>query len=247
MYDLTDVTFTIPLRIDSKERLENIHFVIEFLRRNFKTNIMVLEDGPEKKTKLDCDYVFCENQDKTFHRTRILNEMCRNADTPIIANYDCDVLFPIQQLTQAVESIRNNTLDGVLPYGGLFGDVDRKWMPVIRETNTLAKIPFTQILNQNSGGGCIFWDKEKFIQGGMENEHFRSWGYEDNERLYRFQTLGYRIGRIPGNLYHLTHPRGKNSSGENPHLAQNKAELDKVRGMDRLELWDYLQNWTWLC
>jgi len=246
MHDLSDATFTIPLRIDGPERRENIEFIIEFLKKNFKTRILVWEDGPAKTTGLDCEHVFCENQEKPFHRTRILNEMCRLADTPIIANYDCDVLFPPRQIVEAVEKIRCGGLDGVLPYGGLFGDVERKFMPLLREEQ-FARVPFAQILNQNSGGGAIFWDREKFIQGGMENENFLSWGYEDNERLCRFGTLGYRLGRVPGNLYHLRHPRGENSWWGNPYLARNKAELEKVKKMDRLQLWDYIQTWSWLC
>ena len=30
---------------------------------------------------------------------------------------------------------------------------------------------------------------KSYIEGGMENENFKSWGLEDAERLYRFTTL----------------------------------------------------------
>lgn len=41
--NLTDVTFLIPLRIDSIDRLENLLEVISFIDKHFDTNIHLLE------------------------------------------------------------------------------------------------------------------------------------------------------------------------------------------------------------
>ena len=43
--DLTDVTFLIPLRIDSIDRLENLLEVISFIDKHFDTNIHLLESS----------------------------------------------------------------------------------------------------------------------------------------------------------------------------------------------------------
>ena len=40
-YDLKDITFTIPVRIDTPDRLYNINYTVEFLLRNFNNNIIV--------------------------------------------------------------------------------------------------------------------------------------------------------------------------------------------------------------
>ena len=44
-HDLKDITFTIPVRIDSKDRFDNIHYIIDYLTANFDTNIIVFENG----------------------------------------------------------------------------------------------------------------------------------------------------------------------------------------------------------
>ena len=48
-YDLKDITFTIPVRIDTPDRLYNINYTVEYLLRNFDTNIIIYENGPEPK------------------------------------------------------------------------------------------------------------------------------------------------------------------------------------------------------
>ncbi len=46
--------------------------------------------------------------------------------------------------------------------------------------------------------------KTKFIEKVvMENENFRAYAPEDKERFYRFNTLGYNVGRIDNFIYHL--------------------------------------------
>jgi hypothetical protein len=246
MHDLSDVTFTIPLRIDSKDRLENIQFIIEYLNKNFRTNIMVWEEGPKKTVDFDCEHIFKQSNDPVFHRTRILNEMCKRSMTDIIANYDTDVVFPVFNYVEAVEMIRGGGFDGVYPYAGPFCDVSRKSIQNIRTNNDPTRELVIQVLNSLSLGGCIFWNRDKFIEGGMENENFISWGYEDNERAYRFQTLGCNLGRTSGNLYHFTHQRGHNSDASNKYIAQNRQELAKVKAMGQWELMDYIKTWTWL-
>ena len=42
-YDLTDVSFLIPIRLDSIIRLENLIASIKFLLKNFKTKVIVLQ------------------------------------------------------------------------------------------------------------------------------------------------------------------------------------------------------------
>ena len=246
MIDLTDVTFTIPLWVDSPQRLENIQFVIEFLNKNFDTRILVWEEGPQESNLHGCEHIFHKNNNPLFHHTRMLNEMARWAETDIIVNYDCDVIFPLDRYINSAKAIRNKKYDGIFPYGGLFVDIDRKWMNHIHITNRVADCLAKRVLSSQSVGGCIFWNRDKFIEGGMENENFLSWGYEDDECYHRFIKLGYRIGRLEGQLYHLQHPRGINSNINNPHLEKNKAEWAKIQAMSQDDLFEYVKNWPWL-
>jgi hypothetical protein len=49
MIDLSDVTFTIPFKLDTPERLRNVNIIIDFLNKNFTTNILLCENSNEQK------------------------------------------------------------------------------------------------------------------------------------------------------------------------------------------------------
>ena len=59
--DLQDVTFIIPVRIDSEDRLENLHVVTRYLVKHFHSHILVIEadDIPrvnKKRLPKEVDY-----------------------------------------------------------------------------------------------------------------------------------------------------------------------------------------------
>ena len=45
--DLSDVTFIVPLRIESQDRMRNIITSMIYLLRNFKTNVIIKEFDEE--------------------------------------------------------------------------------------------------------------------------------------------------------------------------------------------------------
>jgi len=74
---------------------------------------------------------------------------------------------------------------------------------------------------------------------GGENEDFLAYGPEDNERYFRFTTLGYNSGVIDGKVFHLEHFRGDNSSPSNPHFNHNHKLYESLKTMSVSELKDY--------
>ena len=48
-YDLNDVTFIVPLRIDTDDRLRNIILTTSFLLTHFECTIIIKESDSEKK------------------------------------------------------------------------------------------------------------------------------------------------------------------------------------------------------
>ena len=60
-------------------------------------------------------------------------------------------------------------------------------------------------------GGAIFFNKEKFIEIGMENEVHYGWGNDDFDRFARAKNYGLKIYRTENCLFHLWHSRGINS------------------------------------
>jgi hypothetical protein len=248
MIDLSDVTFCIPIRVDFPERLENLQFLVSYLQRNFKTHIHVWEDGPTSLCNMDdITYTFNENTSPLFYKTRILNQLCKISHTEIIVNpYDCDVLLPIDRYVQAVEEIRQERADAIYPYDGMFVNVNRDWLPSIRENNGLDHITDGYIISPHSFGGCLFWRKSKLIEFGMQNEHFLSWGPEDNEIFERANRLGAKIGRLPGVIYHMDHRRGINSGHTNPFVSMNDREYARIRLLPPEILRAEVQEWTWV-
>lgn len=247
--DLTDVTFTIPVSYDHNDRKENLKLCINTLKKDFFTNIMIMEQGGNH-LDVDSTTSYFKINIVDFHRTKMLNEMANLSFTPIIANWDADIFIPPMQLLKAVEQIRNGN-DMVYPYDGRFGRFDRNYYSSLEQTKDIGIVKYEDItgigkLDKRSVGGAVLFNKESFIRGGMENETFISFGAEDEERFIRFTKLGFKVSRIRGILYHLNHYIGVNSSKNNPYFYWNQMEYIKVKLMNFKKLKEYIKEWEWL-
>jgi hypothetical protein len=182
----------------------------------------------------------------------MLNDMARMAETPFVANWDCDVAIVPLQLWKAVKALRDGA-DMVYPYDGRFARVPRlPWFAAVSKSLDLGIFRDTEFKGKNgkplptsSVGGAIFFNLESFIAGGMENEKMISFGPEDWERNFRFKILGYKVERTPGALYHFDHFCGPTSSTRNPYFKRNHKELDEIRLLDRKGVEEYVSTWIW--
>lgn len=250
--DLRDVTFTIPVKFDSKDRMDNANLSIKLLRHDFDTNIIVGEQGHHRFEYLKdtCRYINFSHL-KVFHRTKMLNDMAGDCRTPIVVNWDCDVAMSPLQLIEAAHAIRTKKAEMVYPYDGRFARVNRaRWYRVIDAKNDVGMFQSTQFngmgeRDPKSVGGAIMYDCQAFIRGGMENENMISYGPEDAERYDRFSALGVRIHRVPGVLYHFDHILGVDSGVSHPYFNANKKELEKIRSLDYDQLRAYVDGWDW--
>lgn len=219
--DLLDTTFIIPVRIDSIARLENILLTIESLDKSFLTRIFLLEASTYKNNLIPLllgdkiEYLFVEDKDPIFYRTKYLNIMTEKVQTPFLAIWDADVIIDMKQIIEAVECLRSNKADIAFPYDGKFYDVSE----IIREHYLLYRdihffyrneAKMDLIYGGQMLGGAIIVNREKYIYAGMENLSFYGWGPEDTERYHRWLAFDYTIFRSNGSLYHLTHPRDIN-------------------------------------
>jgi predicted glycosyltransferase involved in capsule biosynthesis len=251
MIDLSDVTFTIPIRIDFQERLENFILLLTYLTEKFSTNIIILEDDNEQKIVFDnppqsIKYIFQRNEDPLFHKTKLINQLCNKSDTSIVAIYDCDILFSEEQYITSAELIRKGLCDLCLPSDGQVYEVERMFVRNIVKELSISSFPKLRALGSGATGGCVFYNKASFIRGGMANEHIKSWGCEDREMIDRFTKLGFKVKTVKGCLYHLEHPRGINSLATHPFYEQNCKELGKIRSINKNELENYIKTWEWL-
>jgi hypothetical protein len=253
--DFTDYTFTIPVSIDCPERLENLELVVNYLKQHLDTNIIIGELFTNKCYILNDSNVliikFNYNSD-FFHRTKLLNDLLYMSNTKYVVNYDSDVLLSLNQLNETKKLLEEQKYDIVYPYNGVFYDVNRSYIGEIQNTGSvdfLHKLKHP-IRHHSSLGGVIFGNKNKLLRCGGENENFRSWGYEDDERYYRYDMYKYKIARASGGLVHIKHPKGKDSCKSNPYYARNRIELELVKSMCEKELYDYVKTWKrmwWSC
>lgn len=251
--NLPDVTFLISVRIDSEERLENLSIILKYLDKYFNTHILIAEaDAIPKVGHLSlpdsCNHIFYRDNEPVFHHTKYNNLMTVESDTPIIAIYDTDVIFSVNQILKAVNVIRSGNADYVSPYDGTFMSVDRLFKAMF------GKLLDPELLQRNTGkfgtgtyrswGGAAFLNKSAFMAAGMDNEKIDSWGPEDIERMKRMQILGYKVKRITGPLFHLPHPSNPNSGYHDLNIRiRLMEEYLKVCSMKKEELIEYIHTW----
>ena len=269
MIDLKNCTFIIPIRIESEDRMRNVVTVLAYLLKNFDTKVIlkevdvesVYEDQvlPQIEDFLgdninNLTHVFEKSDDPVFYRMKILNEMIDMADTMVIANYDCDVLFKKETYVESVNMIMDG-FDLVYPYG--FGNYQKQVFIDDDGVSEFINEDFDfEVLDKKSRmydaqyGHVQFVNRKSYILAGMENENFRGSSPEDKERFYRFDKMGYSVGRIDDIVYHLEHIRGANSWPNsvqgNPYMKQNFDEWEKIQNMTGHQLRSYYSNQEYL-
>jgi len=248
---LRDLTFTIPLRYDHEHRKENLGLVLYMLQSSLDANYIFCEQGGNKFEYTAQWGKYMTLDSDVFHRTKMLNDMAEASETPFIANWDADVIISPAQILAAVEALRAGA-DMVFPYDGRFARMNRtEWWPRVhgaRDIGIVQDTPFKgRTPDHNSVGGAVMWNKDSFVDGGMENENFISFGPEDCERHDRFKALGYDIRRVRGSLFHMNHFVGPDSTPSNPYFQHNTEQIEKIRTLcvDRRQLRAYIDTWPW--
>ena len=262
-WDLSDCTFIIPLRIESRDRMRNIITTLIYLLRNFKTNVIVKvvdkesifkqSVQPELEAALEdfqlegLTHIFEQSDEFTFHRTKIINDMLWMVETPYVANYDCDILLPKTSYAYAVNLLKNGfEEDGetlypkvVYPYGR--GQFQAQITATDDEVSKFMNEEFSFEVFQNwraydaKFGFVQFFDTETYKEFGGENEGFVAYGYEDDERHYRFNSLT-KVVRMNERIFHLEHQRSQNSWFNNPHIEDNRKLWEKLKSCSKEEL-----------
>lgn len=242
--DLMDCTFTIPVSYDHTDREENLKLCLKSLGRDFVTNVLIQEQSG-RLMKFEGFRGFknvvavLHFKDQKFHRTKMLNQMARHAQTELVANWDADVLTPPMQILLSAIALREDK-QMVFPYDGRFARIPRKpWMKRINETD-IGVVGKTLFAGMTEGfisvGGAVMFRRKDFLAYGGENEKFISYGAEDCERVERFGKLGFKTDRIKGPLFHIDHYVGVNSCNKNPFFAANEREYKRICGMSKEQL-----------
>jgi hypothetical protein len=236
---LTDVTFLIPLRLDSIGRLENAVAVVSFLYSHFNTCIMTLEASPYDNRLFNtlvhgkAEYRHVEDHDAVFHRTKYINRMAEKAVTPFIAIWDASVIVDVAQITDSVNRLRRNEADMVYPYDGQLLDTSEiiRTLYLYRPTMEILQryCPYMNpIFGNDAKCGAIFINVDKYRQAGMDDENIYGSENENVERYYRFQRRGWQIYRSRGVGYHLSYPQSIKSIRQNIEELTGKETIHPV-------------------
>lgn len=252
MINLLNTTFIIPIYIDSLDRINNIESVIGYLDYNFRTNVIIHElvgDSCLFLRGYDNLNIVHIREDFTgeFHRTRQLNKMLSLVKTPVVSNYDIDVILPIESYVLSEKIILDGDHDVVYPYG--VGDFQRK-IPLSLDryqfncTFDLDSIS-DFILDRSDCGHCFFIRANEYKRFGGENENFIAYGPEDSERINRFSKFG-SVHRIENFVYHFEHSRTNFSTMSNPHFSNNLELFNKLKDMDKYDLVEYYSSLSYI-
>lgn len=261
------LSFLMPCRIESPDRLRNVISSVGYLAKNFPDCKIIIQEVDKQsvfrekviphltnlfgKYPENISHRFEESKEAFFHKTRILNDLLLAADTDIVFNYDVDVVYPLSSYSTAYNMITKNGYDAVYTFGcGIY-----QWAVQYNEVvfHNFLKSGFdTSVLDSNSrlSPSVMGWGqmikRQVQIDAGLWNENFISWGAEDCEFHYRIPALGYKVGRINDFVYHLDHSRTFNSHYNNPKFMDNHNLWQAIRTWDKETLVKYYSQQDYL-
>lgn len=267
---MMDLTFLIPVKLDSSDRVKNIITVISYLLLNYDAKVLVKEFDTKTKFKTlilhqlqnrltpdqlkNLEY-FYEIQDKKyFHKTKVLNDLLMMSKTEVVCNYDADVILPISSVQKSYEMIISGKSDAVYPYGvGTYQkvvnypkEVFNKFVSSDMKENDIKTLEQFSTSSSSTIGWCQFVRRENYIKSFMMNENFQAWGPEDCEFYYRLNFLGNKVDRINDFVYHLEHARSKDSWFSNPMWRENTELWYWIRNQSKESFLNYYKNQTYI-
>jgi hypothetical protein len=254
-----NLTFLIPVKLESEDRIRNLITVLSFLSK-FNSQILVKESDispkfenfvlPNLKNIDNIDYTFEKQNNNFFHKTKILNDLIDKSTTEVVANYDTDVILPIQSIQKAYKMIASGYSDVVYPYGcGVYQravtytpDVYEKYINSSLDDQSIDILKNNSILSNSTIGWCQFIRKKNYINSYMMNEEFAAWGPEDCELYYRLNVLGNKVDRIDDIIYHLNHARSVDSWFQNPYWRKNTQLWNQIRQLNKKNMIEYYSS-----
>ena len=261
-----DLSFIIPIKLESKDRLRNCITVISYLLNRVPDASIFIKEVDEQSTFLEYAlpsiqrtanteklyHTFQYNPSNSlFHRTRYINDLFMQTTSKVVWHYDIDVLFPQETYHKTYDLIKNQGFDFVYPFGcGVYQNAVRHSDELYNEFVTSA-YDLSILKNQSfrlasTVGFSQVFNRDSYIKFGMMNENFISWGCEDCEFYYRMSILKYKVGRIWDDVYHLEHSRTFNSHYNNPKFSDNNNLWEWFRRQESSSVLKYYSEQQYL-
>lgn len=187
-------------------------------------------------------YEFIEDKDPVLYKTKYFNQMANSVNTPYLAIWDADIIPDKKAIIECVQQLRNQEVDVTYPYDGICYDIPQVIKPIYFKKRDIKLLychfkKMNQLYKMILVGGTVIVNRKKYLQAGAENEAHYGWGNDDFDRFQRFKILDYKIYRYPISLFHLSHPRFKNSFSRDfisGKISVN--EYNKIQNLTQKEL-----------
>ena len=260
---MKDLSYLLPCRIESDDRLRNVITSVSYLLKNFPEAKVLIKEVDTKSQFIEfalpqikkyvgdigqLKHSFEKSDGKFFHKTRILNDLCVAAETPIIYNHDVDVVLPKNSHELAYQGITQEGSDVVYPFGcGIYQwavNYSDKLLDKFLSSHYGTDFDLSVLdSNKQRIPSSIGWGqmitKAAQVSAGMWNEEFISWGAEDCEFYYRLNLFGFKVGRVIDDIYHFEHGRTFNSHYHNPKFQDNDRLWNWIRTQSKDSLTQY--------
>jgi len=256
MINLENTTFIIPIKIEHPDRYRNAKTVLGFLNANVKTNVFIHESSDNGMTNLDFlgelknlkIKMWNIPSEQSFHRTKYLNVMLDEVETPVVVNYDIDVILDPKNMLECQNLIMEEA-DVIYPYEHGMGQVqvheNFDHMEFMEDGFNINHIDSSERKNLHAAecGHCIFFKTSIYREFGGENEDFISYGPEDKERMHRFMKISENvIWRSGEKVYHFEHFRGDDSWVTNPYFQSNWNVFNRIIQMRDSQIISYYRD-----
>lgn len=235
------LSYIIGHRGISRERIDNLYAVVNFLHKNIPglEIIVVEQDSQPSQLSLPSNvkYVFLFNPG-LYNRAWGFNVAVAYAQHNVVAFGDNDLIVPPAALIQAYnQCLIKGTAS---PYNSK-GVIDLT-LQTTKQFNQNCTIP-ARLDGQyrpscNYAGGILLMTKTVFKTVGGWEEKMEGWGGEDSHMFTKLQKLNigmYEVTQYPA--IHLYHERnGGKPQLNNPHYKQNSILYKRVKTMTPKEI-----------
>jgi glycosyltransferase involved in cell wall biosynthesis len=253
---MKEVTFIIPIRVDSDDRIQNFNAVLAYLDRFFReSEIIVIEDDKEKRIGAQLEqypglkYIHIENPDR-FSKSRAVNAGLLQTTGKYTIIHDADVLVHPAAIKKCIRIMERGFKHVMVPYNSVVINIAGASKNELIRTLDISAIGYVHrgiekpVNNEHSyaihAAGISIVNTVILRSFGGFNKKMISYGYEDVEIYTRLRKMGFYHFMTGGyNLLHLDHHRGTDSKINELYL-ENRKEFEKVKKMSFSTLLKYI-------